>query len=76
ASLTSVRACAYALTSDGRPFDVVISNAGVMVAPFGRTLRNRLPLEGRLALGGECCVDMRYHAFNHVRVEMTVELGL
>ncbi|NNH59527.1 SDR family NAD(P)-dependent oxidoreductase [Rhizobium laguerreae] len=37
ASLTSVRACANALTSDGRPFDVVIANAGVMAAPFGRT---------------------------------------
>ncbi len=37
ASLASVRACADALIADGRPFDVVIANAGVMAAPFGRT---------------------------------------
>ncbi len=37
ASLASVRACADALVADGRPFDVVIANAGVMAAPFGRT---------------------------------------
>jgi NAD(P)-dependent dehydrogenase (short-subunit alcohol dehydrogenase family) len=37
ASLKSVRACADALVADGRPFDVVIANAGVMRAPFGHT---------------------------------------
>src|SRR5271163_3116849 len=37
ASLKSVRACADALLADGRPFDVVIANAGVMRTPFGRT---------------------------------------
>lgn len=37
ASLHSARACADKLLSDGRPFDVVIANAGVMATPFGRT---------------------------------------
>lgn len=37
ASLASVRACADRLLADGRPFDVVITNAGVMAAPFGKT---------------------------------------
>jgi NAD(P)-dependent dehydrogenase (short-subunit alcohol dehydrogenase family) len=37
ASLASARACADALVRDGRPFDIVIGNAGVMAAPFGRT---------------------------------------
>lgn len=37
ASLKSVRACADALLADGRPFDLVIANAGVMATPFGRT---------------------------------------
>jgi NAD(P)-dependent dehydrogenase (short-subunit alcohol dehydrogenase family) len=37
ASLASVRACADALLADGRPFDAVIANAGVMRTPFGRT---------------------------------------
>jgi NAD(P)-dependent dehydrogenase (short-subunit alcohol dehydrogenase family) len=37
ASLESVRACADALVADGRRFDVVISNAGVMRTPFGHT---------------------------------------
>jgi NAD(P)-dependent dehydrogenase (short-subunit alcohol dehydrogenase family) len=37
ASLQSVRACADALLADGRPFDTVIANAGVMRTPFGRT---------------------------------------
>lgn len=37
ASLASVRACADRLLADGRPFDVVIANAGVMAAPFGHT---------------------------------------
>lgn len=37
ASLASVRACADALVADGRPFDVVIANAGVMATPFGKT---------------------------------------
>ena len=37
ASLRSVRACADALVADGRPFDAVIANAGVMRTPFGHT---------------------------------------
>jgi NAD(P)-dependent dehydrogenase (short-subunit alcohol dehydrogenase family) len=37
ASLASVRAAADALNADGRRFDVVIANAGVMAAPFGKT---------------------------------------
>ena len=38
ASLASVRACADALVADGRPFDVVIANAGVMACPKEVTL--------------------------------------
>jgi NAD(P)-dependent dehydrogenase (short-subunit alcohol dehydrogenase family) len=37
ASLVSVRACADGLLADGRPFDLVIANAGVMATPFGKT---------------------------------------
>ncbi len=37
ASLASVRTCADGLLGDGRPFDAVIANAGVMRTPFGRT---------------------------------------
>ncbi|MEO8812185.1 MAG: SDR family NAD(P)-dependent oxidoreductase [Caulobacteraceae bacterium] len=37
ASLASVRACADALLADGRPFDLVIANAGVMACPQGET---------------------------------------
>src|ERR1700726_2650411 len=37
ASLKSVRACADALVADGRPFDLVIANAGVMACPQGKT---------------------------------------
>jgi NAD(P)-dependent dehydrogenase (short-subunit alcohol dehydrogenase family) len=37
ASLSSVRRCADALLADGRRFDVVIANAGVMRTPFGHT---------------------------------------
>lgn len=37
ASLANVRACADALLADGRPFDLVIANAGVMATPFGHT---------------------------------------
>jgi NAD(P)-dependent dehydrogenase (short-subunit alcohol dehydrogenase family) len=37
ASLRSVRAAADALLADGRTFDLVIANAGVMATPFGRT---------------------------------------
>jgi len=37
ASLESVRACADALVTDGRPFAAVIANAGVMRTPFGQT---------------------------------------
>ncbi len=38
ASLQSVRAAADRLLADGRRFDVVIANAGVMATPFGRTV--------------------------------------
>lgn len=37
ASLASVRACADALVAAGKPFDVVIANAGVMACPKGVT---------------------------------------
>jgi NAD(P)-dependent dehydrogenase (short-subunit alcohol dehydrogenase family) len=42
ADLKSVRACADALVADaksgkGRPFDLIIANAGVMAPPLGRT---------------------------------------
>lgn len=37
ASLASVRACADALVAAGKPFDLVIANAGVMAPPFGHT---------------------------------------
>ena len=37
ASLASVRRCADALIADGRKFDLVIANAGVMACPFGKT---------------------------------------
>ena len=37
ASLASVRACADALVAAGKPFDVVIANAGVMACPKGKT---------------------------------------
>ena len=37
ASLDSVRVCANALVDAGKPFDLVICNAGVMAAPFGKT---------------------------------------
>jgi NAD(P)-dependent dehydrogenase (short-subunit alcohol dehydrogenase family) len=37
ASLASVRAAADALVADGRPFDLVIANAGVMATPQGQT---------------------------------------
>lgn len=37
ASLMSVRKCADALNADGRAFDLVIANAGVMATPRGQT---------------------------------------
>src|ERR1700723_1997421 len=37
-NLKSVRACADALLAKGKPFDVVISNAGVMATPLGHTV--------------------------------------
>jgi NAD(P)-dependent dehydrogenase (short-subunit alcohol dehydrogenase family) len=37
ASLDSVRACANALVDNGKPFDLVIANAGVMACPYGKT---------------------------------------
>ena len=37
ASLASVRACADALVAAGKPFDLVVANAGVMACPKGVT---------------------------------------
>src|ERR1700760_4853879 len=37
ASLENVRAAADKLVADGRLFDVIIANAGVMATPFGKT---------------------------------------
>jgi NAD(P)-dependent dehydrogenase (short-subunit alcohol dehydrogenase family) len=37
ASLKSVRACADALVSAGKPFDLVIANAGIMACPKSQT---------------------------------------
>lgn len=37
ASLQSVRTAADRLMADGRAFDVIIANAGVMATPFGKT---------------------------------------
>ncbi len=37
ASLGSVRACADRLNAGGRPFDLLVANAGVMATPEGRT---------------------------------------
>ena len=37
ASLASVRACADGLIAEGKPFDLVIANAGVMACPQGTT---------------------------------------
>jgi NAD(P)-dependent dehydrogenase (short-subunit alcohol dehydrogenase family) len=37
ASLDSVRVCANALVDKGKPFDLVIANAGVMASPYGKT---------------------------------------
>jgi NAD(P)-dependent dehydrogenase (short-subunit alcohol dehydrogenase family) len=37
ASLASVRACSDALVEAGKPFDVVVANAGVMACPQGQT---------------------------------------
>lgn len=37
ASLQSVHTSAQKLLADGRPFDAIIANAGVMATPYGRT---------------------------------------
>jgi NAD(P)-dependent dehydrogenase (short-subunit alcohol dehydrogenase family) len=37
ASLESVRVCANALVDAGKPFDLVIANAGFMACPYGKT---------------------------------------
>ncbi len=37
ASLASVRACADALVSSGKPLDLIVANAGVMACPEGTT---------------------------------------
>jgi NAD(P)-dependent dehydrogenase (short-subunit alcohol dehydrogenase family) len=38
ASLASVRSCADRLLADGRPFDLVVTNAGIMAPPFSKTV--------------------------------------
>ena len=38
ADLANIHACSDRLLSDGRPFDTVVANAGVMATPFGRTV--------------------------------------
>ncbi|MFO0991700.1 MAG: SDR family NAD(P)-dependent oxidoreductase [Hyphomicrobiales bacterium] len=38
ASLSSIRTAADALVKTGKPFDLVIANAGVMACPFGHTV--------------------------------------
>jgi len=38
ASLKSVRAAADKLNAEGKPLDIIIANAGVMAAPFGKTV--------------------------------------
>jgi NAD(P)-dependent dehydrogenase (short-subunit alcohol dehydrogenase family) len=38
ASLDIVRVCANALVDAGKPFDIVIANAGVMACPYGKTV--------------------------------------
>jgi NAD(P)-dependent dehydrogenase (short-subunit alcohol dehydrogenase family) len=38
ANLKTVRTCADRLLENGKPFDVVIANAGVMATPFGHTV--------------------------------------
>jgi NAD(P)-dependent dehydrogenase (short-subunit alcohol dehydrogenase family) len=38
ASLDSARRCADGLTAEGKPFDVIIANAGVMACPKGTTV--------------------------------------
>lgn len=38
AALQSVRICADQLLADGRHFDAIIANAGVMATPFGQTV--------------------------------------
>ncbi|MGH6972834.1 MAG: SDR family NAD(P)-dependent oxidoreductase, partial [Caulobacteraceae bacterium] len=37
ANLSSIRRCAEKLNAEGRRFDLVVANAGVMATPFGRT---------------------------------------
>jgi NAD(P)-dependent dehydrogenase (short-subunit alcohol dehydrogenase family) len=37
ADLASVRRCADGLVAAGRPFDLIVANAGVMATPFGKT---------------------------------------
>lgn len=37
ASLKSARAAADKLRAEGKPFDIIIANAGVMATPFGKT---------------------------------------
>jgi NAD(P)-dependent dehydrogenase (short-subunit alcohol dehydrogenase family) len=38
ASLDSGRVCANALVDAGKPFDLVIANAGIMACPYGKTV--------------------------------------
>ena len=54
ASLNNVRACADALVADGRLFDVVIANAGVMRTPFGHTADASRPSSGPITSATSC----------------------
>jgi NAD(P)-dependent dehydrogenase (short-subunit alcohol dehydrogenase family) len=51
ASLDSVRVCADALVDEGKPFDLVIANAGVGARPFGKTADGFETLLGTNHLG-------------------------
>ena len=54
ASLDSVRVCANALVDDGRPFDLVIANAGVIACPFGKTAEQSRDQLGPTILAISC----------------------
>jgi len=60
ASLASVRACADALLTDGRTFDLVIANAGVMGSSDRRDRRRRL-----------CCMEAAQRALAPARESIT-----
>jgi NAD(P)-dependent dehydrogenase (short-subunit alcohol dehydrogenase family) len=54
ASLRSVRACADALVADGRPFDIVIANAGVMRTPSDTPPMASRPSSGSITSATSC----------------------